>query len=401
MKSDNQIEMLIGGLRLESPPATRKRIRAQIQAAWVQFADQPKPHSIIRFRARLGLAAGLLLVLVLCAHWVDLSMSPAYGLQETALAFEDICHFHFLMKDGPDKEASREAWVEYDPNGQLRQVRVDFYPQNQVMVWKAGVTQYWQKDSNELRLFEDQEYTDKILMFAYRHDPNHALSYLRTLEAKGDVQIDYHERVGLDEPIAFTVLYEPNTYIIGLPKPAMKEVFSVDPVSKRITQIDVYQQEDGQFKGPAVWEYVDYNQPMGADFFVLENEIPDDVSVFNTAGTGLGLEQGGLSREDIAVKVVAEFLQACRDQDYARAIRMFGYTSSRRKRWIDDAVRKRTVARIIEIGAPTLPEAPKRGFVVPCTVAYNHVGATRTDKQAFHVREFAPGRWCIMSEVKP
>jgi hypothetical protein len=401
MKSDKQIEMLIGQLGIKSPGATRERILTQIQETWEKFAGDRKSFSIGPFRAKLALVAAVLLVLVVSHHWMDLSVTPAYGLHETALAIEDIRHFHFLLKYGPDTEAGREAWVEYDPNGQLKQVRDDSYQQDQVMVWKGGVTQCWFKDSKELRLFEDQEYTDKILFFAHRHDPNHALGYLRALERKGDVRIDYQERVHMDEPISFTVLYEPNTYIIGLPKPAMKEIFSVDPVSKRITQIDVYDGRDGQFKGPAIWEYVDYNQPMDADFFVLENEIPDDVSVFNTVGLGLGLEQGELSNEEIAVKVVEEFLYARLDQDYARAIRIFGYTSSARKQWINDFVRKRTLTQIIEIGPPNLPEPPKRGLVVPCTVQFTNAGTNDTDRQTFHVREFVPGRWRIISEVKP
>jgi len=401
MKSDKQIETLIGRLDVKSSRATRARIHAQVQKTWDQFVSDRKSFSITLPRARLALAAAVLLVLGLSTHWVDLSMPLAYGLQETALAIEDIRHFHFLLKDGPDKEVGREAWVEYDPNGQLKQVRVDFYQQGQVMVWKGGITQCWSKDSNELQLFEDQEYTDKILFFAHRHDPNHALGYLRALERKGDVQIDYHDRVRMDEPISFTVLYEPNTYIIGLPNPAMKEIFSVDPASKRITQIDVYHERDGQFKGPRIWEYVDYNQPMDADFFVLESEIPDDVSVFNTVGLDLGLEQEDLSDEDIAVKVVEEFLGACLDQDYARAIRIFGYTSSGRKQWINDFVHKRTLTQIIEIEAPILPEPPKRGLVVPCTLEFNNASTHYTDRQAFHVREFVPGRWRIISETKP
>jgi hypothetical protein len=401
MKSDKQIEMLIGQLGIKSPGATRERILTQIQKTWVQSVGDRKSFAVASFRAKLAPAAVVLLVLAVSTQWVDLSMPPAYGLQETALAIEDIRHFHFLLKYGPDKEADREAWVEYDPNGQLKHVRVDSYQQDQVMVWKGGITQCWLKDSKELRLFEDQEYTDKILFFAHRHDPNHALGYLRALERKGDVQIDYQERVHMDEPISFTVLYEPNTYLIGHPKPAMKEIFSVDPVSKRITQIDVYDGRDGQFKGPAIWEYVDYNQPMDADFFALENEIPDDVSVFNTIGLDLGLEQGDLSKEEIAVKVVDEFLHACLNQDYTRATRIFGYTSSPGKQWINDLVRKRILTRIIEIEAPIPPGPPKRGLVVPCTVEFNNAGTHDMDKQTFHVREFVPGRWRIISEVKP
>jgi len=115
----------------------------------------------------------------------------------------------------------------------------------------------------------------------------------------------------------------------------------------------------------------------------------------------LGLEQEDLSDEDIAVKVVEEFLGACLDQDYARAIRIFGYTSSGRKQWINDFVHKRTLTQIIEIEAPILPEPPKRGLVVPCTLEFNNASTHYTDRQAFHVREFVPGRWRIISETKP
>ncbi|MCH8216875.1 MAG: hypothetical protein IH892_08900, partial [Planctomycetes bacterium] len=347
-----------------------------------------KSFSIRQFRAKLALAAAVLSVLVLSTRWVDLSTTPAYGLQETELAIEDIRHFHFLLRDGPGEEIEREAWVEYDPNGQLKYVRVEFYRVDHVMAWSDDVTQYWKKNERELRVFEDQQYTDKIRFFAHRRDPKHALGYLRALEVKGDVQIDFQDRVHLDEPISFTVLYEPNTYVIGLPQPAMKEIFSVDPISKRITRVDVYSQKEGSFGGPQTWEYVDYNQPLDAAFFVLENEVSADVNVFNTVGLDLGLAQGNLSDEDITVKVVKEFLEAWMAQDYARAIEISGYDSPRRKQRLGDTVQNTTLTDIVEIGPPVLPEPPLRGLVISCTLEFTTDGTKQTDTQTFHVRKF-------------
>lgn len=181
----------------------------------------------------------------------------------------------------------------------------------------------------------------------------------------------------------------------------MKEIFSVDPTSNLITRIDVYNEQDGQFQGPAIWEYVDYNQPMAAAFFALENEIPDDVTVFNTVGLDLGLEQGQLSNSEIAIKVVEAFLQACIDQNSTDAIQIFGYVSARQKQWIRDFVRKQDLVRILEIGTPLPPEPHQRGLLVPCTLESDHAGTSQTHTQTFHVREFVPGRWRIISVTHP
>lgn len=217
---------------------------------------------------------------------------------------------------------------------------------------------------------------------------------------KGDVQIDFQERVHLDEPISFTVLYEPNTYVIGLPQPAMKEFFSVDPISKWITQVDVYSPKEGSVGDPHTWEYVDYNQPLDADFFVLENEVSADVTIFNTVGLDLGLAQGNLSDEEITVKVVNEFLEAWMAQDYPRAIDISGYDSPRRKQRLSDTVQNRTLTHVV-IGPPVLPEPPQIGLVISCTLEFIIDGTKQTETQTFHVREFESGRWRIIGETHP
>ena len=400
MKSDKQIEMLIGRLQVKSPRETRERIHTRIQETWDQSVTDRKSFSMGPIRAKLALAAAVLFALVLSTQWVDLSTTPAYGLQETELAIEDIRHFHFLLREGPGEEIEREAWVEYDPNGQLKYVRVEFYQVDHVVAWSDDITQYWKKSEKELRVFEDQQFTDKIRFFAHRRDPKHALGYLRALEVQGDVQIDFQDRVHLDEPISFTVLYEPNTYVIGLPQPAMKEIFSVDPISKWITQVDVYSQKEGSFGDPHTWEYVDYNQPLDAAFFVLENEIPADVNIFSTAGLNLGLAQGNLSDEDIAVKVVNAFLEAWMAQDYAQAVEISGYDSQGRKQRLSDTVQNRTLTHVV-VGPPVLPEPPQTGLVISCTLEFMTDGAKQTETQTFHVREFESGRWRIISEIHP
>ncbi len=136
---------------------------------------------------------------------------------------------------------------------------------------------------------------------------------------------------------------------------------------------------------------------MDEEFFVLENEISDDVNVFSTVGLDLGLTQGSLSDEEIAIKVVEEFLHAWLEQDYARAIQIYGYRNSQQKKWAEQRVREYSLNQIIAVEPPILPEPPKRGLLVSSTVEISDGNSRESKMLTFYVREFEPGRWRIIN----
>jgi len=407
MKSDKQIKSLIKQCQVSSSLETRARLHESIKMAWLQQPQlQPisgpdhRTTSLLAVKGKLAVAAMILVILSTSLFLMDRSVTPTYALAQTATAVQDIQHFHFLLKQGSEPNVTREAWVEYDPNGQLKQVRVNFYDLNNVMVWRAGVTQYWEQDTNELAIFEDQEYTDKILFFVNRHDPKHAIAYLRGLEHKGDVQIEYEEPLADSDPIIFSVCYEPNTYVIGSPKPAMKEIYWIDPSTKVVSQIEVFYLKNGHYVGNILWEYIDYNQPLRAEAFELKHEIPEDCIFFNTLGSNLGLEQGQLSDPEIATQLVKAYLDAWMSQEYDQAVQIRGYRTSGQQLSLMEQVKKNVLTGIVAMDKPRAPQTPLRGLTVTCNLEFSKDGRTIQQTYEFNVREHAPGRWRIMSQSK-
>ena len=129
--------------------------------------------------SRLAFAALVIIVMSVLIGLLHKSGGPVYALDQTLDAVKDIRYFHFhQFLRGPD-QPNKEAWVEYDPNGSIRNVRVNYYDMNTVAVWSDGISQYWWQDSRDLCIYEDSEYTDKILFFVRRYNPRQAIAYLQ------------------------------------------------------------------------------------------------------------------------------------------------------------------------------------------------------------------------------
>lgn len=403
MKSYKIIEKLLSQLQYKNNPAEPDKFRTPIDEAWQRHETKQmallKSHSSRRaFGARpskwVAAAAFVLVALVVSIGILDRSTGPAYALDQTVEAVKDIRYFHFRNLN-PGQNVDKEAWVEYDQDGQLKKVRVDFLRLNSVMVWNKGVTQYLKADPNELYLFEDMEYTDKILFFANGHDPRNAVKYFRKREAQGDVQIEIGEPSGRPQLIPVTVTYEPNTYMIGKPSPQMRDVLHIDPGTKLVSYINVHVKDKDLWRNAGVWEYLDYNQPFDPDIFDLEKEIGEDTTRFNTLGLDLGLEQEEMADREIAVRVAEEFLKAWKSKDYDRAVHIHGYITRANRDEVLQMLNESDLLQIVEIGEAVPAEQPMRGYCLRCTLEMQRDSTTRKSKWEIYVRRFTLKRWRI------
>jgi hypothetical protein len=96
-------------------------------------------------------------------------------------------------------------------------------------------------------------------------------------------------------------------------------------------------------------EYHDYNQPIAAEMFVLEDEIPADAMRVDQTTQNIGLAQGDLTDEEIGVELIRQFLQALIEKDYAEAGRMWGGVPADRMKKAYGQIR---FIRIISIDKP-------------------------------------------------
>jgi hypothetical protein len=332
-------------------------------------AIQPKVWRIImRSRiTKIAAAAVVILIVVFSINLLDKSITPAYAIEQTIKANQSIRYFHFKYFGSSNKKM-KEAWVEYDENGNLNQVRVNFYNwggHDLVQFWKKDHAQQWNKQLKQNIHMYDQDYTEKILYFAQRYNPKGAIEYLYERQAKNDVTIEIQESPRKNGQVILTANYEPNTYLLVKEMPAMREVFLVDRETKLIISVEIYELKDGEYKESGVWKYLDYNKPFDSTIFTLQDEIPDDViELYHYGVKDAGLEQNDLNEAQIVTKLVRQFFEALIAKDYTKAGYLFGGMPA------NDAEKKfgnLNVIRIISIGEPEQSDK-YRGYKykVPC-----------------------------------
>ncbi len=315
---------------------------------------------------KVATAAAVILIVVLGITFLDKTVTPAYAIEQTIEACHKIRYFHFQYFGAKSDQVLKEAWVEYDDLNQIKNVRVNFYKwggQDMVMVWKDGETQCWFRDKNVIQYFEDELYTKKVFKFVKRYDPIGAVSHLQEQQINGKVKVEINDSLDESDLMHVTATYLPDAYLVDGKTPSMREIFYIDKDTKLILSVEIYALEDDEYKDAGVWEYIDYNQPVEAGMFSLEDELPDDIEHIDLMNQDIGIEQGNLTDEEVAFKVANEFLEALINKDYAKVGKLFGGVSA------EKAKERFTVniVRIVSVGEP-LEHIKPPSLRVPCTL---------------------------------
>ncbi|MHC4659794.1 MAG: hypothetical protein ACYS83_11565 [Planctomycetota bacterium] len=330
--------------------------------------------------AKLVTAAAVILIAVLGISLLKNSATTAYAIEQTIEAGQEMRYLHFYHYASSDSNTpDKEAWLEYDDSGQIKNIRTNWYKSggvDTVVVWKEGRTQCWRKEKKTLLFFEDEIYTKKMVAFAKNNDPTSTVKNRYDREKKGDVEIEIDEPANKTDPIILTCTWLPNTFLTGGISPQMREIVFVDPVTKLVTSIEVYAlEEDGDYEACGVWEYPDYDTLFEPGIFDLDGQLPADVKRLDQMILDIGLERTDLTKKEIAVEVVRSFLQALIAKDYDRAIKIYGYEDPDEKEGLRKRFEKLNIVRIISLGDPTSPRFDSWGKLeVPCKVELEENG---------------------------
>jgi hypothetical protein len=231
----------------------------------------------------------------------------------------------------------------------------------EIVVWNQDKTQILNKKQNFLITFNDEIYTARVLTMAGRENPRLTFERLYERQAKGEIEIEIEQPASKAEPIVVTAT--------GLGDNTKRFVLFVDQATNLVTSLKWYQLKNGEYKYQGVMEYHDYNIPIGAKMFSLDDEVPGDIKIIDTRVQDIGLAQGNLSDEEIATKVVREFLEALIVKDYTKAAQISGVPSPKK---IKQGWGKLNVVRIVSIDEPTPPAKPSILFPnwqhVLCTI---------------------------------
>ena len=336
----------------------------------------------------LGLAA--VFAILIAAFLVFKSPAPVYALEQTIEANRSLRSIH--MKMTPEKFGSvGEIWARFDENGELENLRMNF-PDTEDgpkdVVWENGKAEVWFKAKGSVLVVKEPRLLERMKMSYGDFDPKRIVEGLYRSRADNRVRVDVAEPQTRGEAITLTVTVE------GVPE--RQDVYTVDSQTKLLERRDVYRLRDGNFELDGSTEYLEYNEPIDPAVFTLE--APAGAMRIDQTTQEIGLEQGDLSDNEIAVEVVREFFEALIAKDYAKVGRLLEGMPANK---VEETFGRLNVVRIISIGEPT-PYAPNQSLKVPCKIEVMSEGKT-TVWEPFgpFVRQVyrQPGRWDICGGI--
>ena len=404
MKQEN-IEEILNKLGTEDVPADAQQIAREMSKDFSETLMQPKRHIFREYImksqiTKLAAAAVIIIGVLVSINLWNKSIPTAYALTHTIEANHTVRYLHIKdFKVGEDEP--KKFWLEFEANGEVRNVRMDF-PEwasggdgPKVVVWKENKAQVWFKRKNGLLTVRDKSVAESMLKLVEELDPRLAVERLHEREVQGKVKIEITEPSDKSEPIVVTVTYLPESST-----PGRRGVLFVDQATKLVTAIELYRLKEGEYEYHSLIEFYDYNQTIDAKMFTLNDEVPADVMRVDQTTQEVGLAQGNLSDEEVAVEVARQFFEAMIAADYTRAGKLLEGIPADTMQQMFGHIK---FLRIISIGpAGPHPNPGTRGLVVPSTVEIEKDGQISEWKlKRFGVRQVfnQPGRWTIFGGI--
>ncbi|MBM4027133.1 MAG: hypothetical protein FJ280_17265 [Planctomycetes bacterium] len=269
---------------------------------------------------KLAAAAAVIVALVLFLGLWGESTPPAYALEQTVEANQNVRWLH-MKNFTVGQEEPQEAWIEFGTDGQARQARAQTPDWASpvdgawVLTWRDDTVQRWTKRENRLHIAKADKVREQLNAVLQETDPRRVVAHVAELEQQGKVEIVTEESPDKTKPIAVTV-----TYLPGSDKPGQRKVLSVDPETKLVNAMGLFRLKDGQYCQEGRIKLREYNQPIDGKVFDLTNEVPANTERLDF--TNMGLAQGQLGDEEAAIQVVRQFFESLMAGDYDAAGRL-------------------------------------------------------------------------------
>ena len=411
MRPAENIERLIKNLSDKTSAKMDERVRKNMLQA---LAESEKSSAIIWPNIRkiimrnpitkLAAAAVIIVGVALSITIWDGTTTSAYALEQTIKASHSVRYLHIKSyKKG--MEEPKEFWLEFDEQGGVKNIRAHI-PEwespsdgENVTIWQQGKAKTWYKKKNTLLTIKDKRFADKLSASVQLFDPKLAVPRFIELEKLGLATIKIEEPSNKAELIIITATYSPECKQFGVP--VDRTVLFVNQTTKLITSMESYNLAEGGEYELIDWiEFYDYNQQIDPAIFVFD-DLPSNIKQIDQTTQDIGLEQGNLSDEKIAVKVVREFYEAVIAKDYAKAGLIYGNSPAA---MIEEMFKELKIFRIISIDEPKpYPSPGIGGFMVPCKLEIEKNGIKSVYEpygpgvRAVHGQ---PNRWNIHGGVK-
>jgi hypothetical protein len=403
MKPAEKIERLIKKSRYKaSSEAYDKALGSFLQV--VDAYEKQKPaltepniwRIIMKSRiTKITAAAVIVLAVVFSMTIFDKSMPTAYAIEQTIQASHSVQYLHIRAITLSHEDQPVEFWIEFAQDGQPKNMRLNLpdwmAPGDgpREVIWKGNKKQEWLKEKNILTTTEDEASPAEILKMIENLDSKLAVTRLQEKQEQGKVELEINESADKAEPIIVTA-----TSTKEDDSSFQRMVLYIDQATKLVNAIELYKLRNGEYEYMKKLEYYDYNQPIDAKMFMFK-DVSNDAEHIDLMT--IGLAQGNLSDEEIAVEVVRQYLEALIARNYDKASKLFPAVPADK---IKEMFGEINIIRIVSMGKPIL-HSETNHLRVPFEVEVEMEGKINLwKKQGPLVHHLAgqPGRWAIFGE---
>ncbi|MCP4613542.1 MAG: outer membrane lipoprotein-sorting protein [Planctomycetes bacterium] len=341
---------------------------------------------------KLAAVAVIILAVVFSMIFFDKSIPTAYAFEQTVQASHSVQYLHIRAITPSHEDQPVEFWIEFAQDGQPKNMRLNLpdwmAPGSgpREVIWKDGKKQEWLSEKNILTTTEDHASAAQVLQMIENRDPKLAVARLQEKQDQGKVELEINEPADKAGPIIVTA-----TSTKEDDSSFQRTVLYIDQATKLVNTIELYKLRNGEYEHMKTLEYYDYNQPIDAEMFTFK-DVSNDAERIDLKT--IGLAQGNLSDEEIAVEVVRQFLEALIARNYDKASKLFpGVPAGEIKEMFGEI----NIIRIVSMGKPIL-RSETNNLRVPFEVEVEMEGKKSLwKKQGPSVHHLAgqPNRWAI------
>lgn len=312
---------------------------------------------------KLAAAAAIIIITALSIIYLD-TATPAYGIEQTIEANKGLRFIH-VKNVSPPAYGPQDAWLKFDENGELIRMRLEEGEGDsfRIMIWANNTIKWWSPPKNEFVVLHETFSQAKKQMFREQVDPKYAVQSLYDLALDGKMDIEIEQPASEGEPIRLTAT--DTTPMEDLPPKAyrVRYILLIDPETKLAKQREKYFLRDGHYELKSRQLYVEYNEPIDPEMFVLE---PLEEVKLEDRTKGIGLPQGDMSDSEAAKEVVRQYIQALIAKDYEKASKLYnGRPADELRKRVEERLKIKYL-RVIGIGEPVpKPKRGPRAFGVP------------------------------------
>jgi Carboxypeptidase regulatory-like domain len=349
--------------------------------------DQPQGRRSIMRSPLTKLAAAAAVLAALGIGFVGILQNgdqAAYAFEQTVEAMQGKRSFH--IQTYFQQRRKDEFWAEFDGNGNLlrfRQHEGESPQRTLVSIWQDNVMSRYYPPPRGIHLMTSVENTGGGLEGLEEFDPETVVQEIHELVADGKAIME------IQEPSLYADLMTIHvTRIDGKP---LTQVLVVDPDTKFVVRVDDYWGRDGEQIFHHGIEVLEYNETMDSRLF--EPDFPEETILMDQVTQEVGMAQGDMTDEEVAVEILRQALDAWAQGDYAKAGKLCG--GAPKEMLAEHCAHVRPV-RTISIGQPERAEHMPR-FRVPCQYEVERNGQTQivdTEVGVFAVNG-RPGRWYV------